>query len=90
MDALAVFIMEKYDKEEGYCRTLGHYVPFSYCRSMKDGIPCHRVLDCWFERFPVDEYLKAHYGEDEIARILQPPKQKISSLIELIEKARRG
>ena len=82
--------MEKYDSEEGYCRTLGHYVPFKYCRTMKDGIPCHRILDCWFERFPVEEYLREQYGIDGITRILEPPKPKISSLLDLIEKARRG
>lgn len=82
--------MDKYDKEEGYCRTLGHYVPFSYCRVVRDGIPCHRILDCWFEKFPVEQFLRENYGDDEIARILEPPAQKITSLIELIEKARRS
>jgi hypothetical protein len=82
--------MDTHDKEEGYCRTLGHYVPFIYCRTMKDGVPCHRILDCWFERFPVDEFLKAHYSQEEIASILEPPRPKISSLIDLIEKARKG
>lgn len=82
--------MESHDQEEGYCRTLGHYVPFKYCRTMKDGVPCHRILDCWFERFPVEEYLREQYSEDEISRMLEPPKPKISSLLDLIEKARKS
>ncbi len=81
--------MDTYDKEEGYCRTLGHYVPFRYCRSVRNGVPCHRILDCWFERIPAEEYLREHYTEEEIADILKPPVSKLVSLVELIEKAKK-
>ncbi len=81
--------MDTYDKEEGYCRTLGHYVPFRYCRTVKDGAPCHRILDCWFERIPVKAYLQEHHTDEEIAGILEPPRPKMASLIDLIEKAKK-
>ncbi len=67
---------------------LGHYVPFNYCRTMKDGVPCHRILDCWFEKLPVKEYLQENYTDEEIAQILEPPRPKLASLIDLIEKAK--
>jgi hypothetical protein len=40
-----------FDDEDCYCRILGHYLSFSYCRSCQEGAPCFKILDCWFERF---------------------------------------
>jgi hypothetical protein len=81
--------IETYDREEGYCRMLGHYVPFQYCRTLKDGMPCHRILDCWFERLPVEDFIAEHYSADEQAKMFEPPKAKITSLLEIIEKAKK-
>jgi len=81
--------IETYDGLEIRCRLLGHAVPFRYCRRVAEGLPCRLVLDCWHERFPVDEFLRRHYSPEQIQRILAPPKPKLTSLVELIEQARR-
>lgn len=82
--------MEKeiFDKERGYCRMLGHELTFSYCRLAAGDRPCFKVLDCWFQRFDVDAYIRHHFSETEIADFLKPPKPKVLTLIDLIEQAR--
>ncbi len=80
--------MEKYDTIEIYCKSLGHYVPFKYCRSVKEGLPCHRIKDCTYEKIPIIDYLKENYSEEEMDAALAPPQNKMVTLIELIEKAK--
>jgi hypothetical protein len=81
-------IMEKYDNHENYCRKLGHYVQFKYCRTVADRLPCSMIQDCWFEIIPVQEYLQRNFSEEELTKIFNPPKNKVSSLIDMIEKAK--
>jgi hypothetical protein len=78
---------ELYDDRPGYCRKLGHHITFKYCRSVADGLPCHKVLDCWFEQFPVNDFINGHYSQEEKGRFLSPPQPKIISLLDLIKKA---
>ena len=68
---------------------LGHFLEFSYCRKPGSDRPCRKIFDCWWETFDIEAFMKTHYGEEEIARIVAPPKQKAVNLAELIEKARR-
>ena len=67
---------DKYDKMEGYCRMLGHVLAFRYCRTMNERLPCSRILDCWFRRLPIREFIEENYSEEEKIRIFQPPKPK--------------
>jgi len=67
---------------------LGHTVAFNYCRSINSGSPCRKIFDCWFESFPVEEFMNSHYSKQEIEKIIAPPKEKILSLLELIEQAK--
>ena len=76
--------------QEGYCRMLGHHLQFKYCRTVKDGLPCHKVLDCWFEQFPVEEFIKKNYTEEELKTILAPPPAKMDSLLDMIKKAKKN
>lgn len=80
--------IEAHDQRETYCRMLGHLVPFRYCRGMPDGLPCRKILDCWFECFDVAAFVKKYYTAEQIERILAPPKPKMTSLMELIERAK--
>jgi len=82
--------MEKYDKCETYCRMLGHSVPFKYCRKVKEGAPCYKIMDCWFEKIPIEEYLNECYTDEEKKIAFTPPKPKVATLIDLIEKAKKG
>lgn len=81
--------MDKYDDETTYCRMLGHAIPFKYCRLTAEGVPCRKIMDCWFEKFPVETYMKEHFSDDELKHLLTPPNSKVSSLLDLIEKAKQ-
>ena len=80
---------DKYDKQEGYCKMLGHFLTFDYCRSMSKGLPCSRILDCWFQNFPVQEYINENYTPKEQAKIFEAPKSKILTLTEILEQAQQ-
>lgn len=72
------------------CPRLGHPITFSYCRSESNGLPCFKALDCWFEYFPVEEYLREELTEDEWARVFKKPaRTKVQSLLEIIEEAKK-
>ena len=85
---------DKFDMQRGYCRRLGHDVNFSYCRIAGQGrdgqdVPCFKIFDCWYERFDIQAFMKSHYSPEEIKALLIPPRDKVSTLFELIEKARK-
>ena len=81
--------IEKYDSLEIRCRLLGHQVPFKYCRSSNRDLPCHKIMDCWWERVEVETYLRENFTPEELNRsIFVNPTSKIASLVELIEQAK--
>jgi hypothetical protein len=82
-------MIEKYDNEEGYCRMLGHFLVFEYCRSVNKGLPCSRVLDCWFQTFPVQKFIIENYSQEDQKKIFEPPKAKVLSLTEILEQAQK-
>ncbi len=79
----------EHDEREGYCRMLGHRLGFGYCRTVNGGMPCHKVLDCWFEQFSVREFIREHYTAEQVESFLAPPKPRMQSLLELIEQAKK-
>ena len=81
---------EPHDDLEQRCRLLGHPVPFSYCRQLPEGRPCRLIADCWHDRFDVMAYLQSRYTPEEIASFLARPQPKLTSIVELIEKARKA
>ncbi|MCJ7595940.1 MAG: C1 family peptidase [Desulfobacterales bacterium] len=73
------------------CPRLGHQITFSYCRSENTGLPCFKILDCWFDQFLVEEYLRKELKPEEWKRAFErPPKTKVLSLVELIEEAKKS
>ena len=73
------------------CPRLGHQIDFSYCRSENQGLPCFKILDCWFQHFSVEEYLREELEAEEWNTVFGvQPKSKMLSLVELIEQAKRG
>jgi hypothetical protein len=52
-------------------------------------LPCSKVLDCWFQQFPIEEFISEHYSEEEYKKIFEPPQSKISSLTEILEQAQQ-
>ena len=82
--------MERYDSKDIYCRMLGHAVQFQYCRKAKDMLPCRKILDCWFELLPVEEYINENFSEEEKKKIFSSPESKISTIFSLLEKAKKN
>lgn len=66
---------------------LGHDIGFAYCRAPGGDIPCRRILDCWWEAFDIESFIREQYGEEMIDRILAPRQDKRVTLYELIRKA---
>ena len=81
--------INQFDGKKDYCRRLGHDVPFQYCRTVANGIPCNKIADCWHQNFDIKAYLYDNYTEEEIAKILAPPQPKVATLVDLIEKAKK-
>ncbi len=81
--------MDRYDKIDNYCRMLGHYLPFKYCRTLNKGLPCAKILDCHFENIPIQEFMEKQYTEAEKEKIFMPQPTKLSSIIDLVQKAKQ-
>jgi hypothetical protein len=72
------------------CPQLGGEVPFSYCRTVNEDLPCRRIIICWEFRFEIAKFLNEHYSIDQIQSALAPPsKTRIETILELIEKAKK-
>jgi len=78
------------DGHEQHCRLLGHPVPFRYCRTVGEGLPCRHVLECWPGPFDVSAFVRDHYTEEEIRCFLSPPRSKLAVILELIDRARKS
>jgi len=80
------------DAEEMRCPRLGGTVSFKYCRSSGDDCqPCFKIADCWWEAFDVMGWLRENLTEEQLQQLLakkERPPAKVSSLLDLIEKAR--
>jgi len=72
------------------CPRLGHEIYFGYCRLENMGLPCFKILDCWFHYFAVEEYLRAELSQKEWEQVfVQPGKPKMVALAEAIAAARK-
>lgn len=77
-----------FDKEERYCPKLGHTLNFAYCRKPGQKLFCSRIFQCWGDRMDINAYIKEFFKAEEIREAFNPPKPKIVSLYELIQKNR--
>lgn len=79
------------DSLERRCPRLGGPVPFRYCRTTGEGgRPCFKIMDCWWETFDVRTYLENSMSEAAFKALAEArPPDKIASLLDLIEQARR-
>lgn len=85
---LVLKMKESHDEKTGYCRSLGHHVPFKYCRTVNNDLPCRKIKDCWFESMDIDQFLNEQYTDSERELIFAPYQEKISTIIDLINRAR--
>jgi len=71
------------------CPQLGGEVPFRYCRTVNEDLPCRRIIACWEFRIEISQFLNQHYSLDQIQRALSPPsKTRLETILELVEKAK--
>jgi hypothetical protein len=57
---------------------------------MNDRLPCGWIAGCWHMRMDITKFLAEHFSEEELDRIFAPPKAKIQTLVELVEKAKKA
>ncbi len=77
------------DNKTRRCPRLGHDVKFAYCREPGEKTPCFKILDCWWETFDIKAFMQENYSEEIIQKITAPPKQKTTSLLEMIQEAEK-
>jgi hypothetical protein len=72
------------------CPRLGHQITFSYCRVENRSLPCSKIVNCWYEHFMVEDFLREELKPEEWEQVFHGPvKPKIVSLIELIDEAKK-
>ncbi|MEN8245178.1 MAG: transcription antitermination factor NusB [Thermodesulfobacteriota bacterium] len=79
------------DNQEKRCPRLGGPVPFKYCMDTGDGTgPCFKIMDCWWEDFDIRSYLEQNVSPEALNRLVKAkPPPKVTSLVELIEQAKK-
>ncbi len=83
-------MIEEDDTSTLYCSQLGDEVPFRYCRTVNEDLPCRRIVVCWEFQMDISIFLNQHYSTDQIRRALAiPSKTRLDTILELIDKARR-
>jgi len=83
-------MIEEYDALIIRCPQLGGEVPFRYCRTVNEDLPCRRIMVCWEFRIEISKFLSDHYSIEQIQRALAPPtKTRIETILELIEMAKK-
>ena len=71
------------------CPKLGDEMTFAYCQRESGEYPCQRILRCWSLSFDVETFLKEKLTPEKYERFINTQqKNKVTSLIELIEAAK--
>jgi hypothetical protein len=81
--------MDQYDDKTIRCPRVGGEVNFRFCRFENNMLPCRWIVGCWEMRVDMNKFMTDHYSKEEMDRIFTPPKPKIESLLNLVEKAKK-
>ena len=72
------------------CPRLGDEITFFYCLRESGAFPCSRIVSCWSAVFDVESFLRKNMtAQDWESFNNTQPKNKVTSLIEIIETAKR-
>ncbi len=83
-------MIEEHDALIIRCPQLGGEIPFRYCRTTHENLPCRKIMVCWEFRLEISKFLGEHYSVDQIQSAFSPPtKTRLDTLLELIENARK-
>ncbi len=84
-------MIEEHDALIIRCPMLGGEVPFQYCRSSNEELPCRKIIICWEFRIEIGKFLNENYSLGQIQQALAPPtKTRLETILDLIEKAKKG
>jgi hypothetical protein len=79
-------MIEQYDNRENYCRQLGQCILFKYCRSVNAKLPCSAILDCWYHRLPIQQFIATHFSREELGKIFASPRDKVLTMLQMAAK----
>ena len=80
----------KIDNKLVRCPRLGDEMAFSYCFQESGRLPCSRIISCWSPVFDVESFLHKNMTDQDWQNFNNArPKDKVTSLIEIIEAAKR-
>ena len=83
------FLFDKYDHLSIRCPRLGHELTFAYCLREGWNLPCPRSIRCWESFFPVESFLRKTLDADAWGAFCrQAPPDKMTTLLDIIEKAK--
>jgi len=83
-------MIEAHDPLNIRCPQLGGEVPFRYCRTVNEGIPCWRIFFCWEFRMDISKFLSEQYSIEQLQWVFTPPsKTKVETILELIERVKK-
>ncbi|MFW6189080.1 MAG: hypothetical protein ACOC7T_01495 [Planctomycetota bacterium] len=81
--------IDKHDEKTLRCRRLGHRVTFRYCRTQEGASLCPSIMDCWWEVFEVQDFLREHLPAEVFAEIAhRPSRNRVGGLLAALQKAR--
>ncbi|MBW1973147.1 MAG: hypothetical protein JRI44_10010 [Deltaproteobacteria bacterium] len=73
------------------CPKLGGPVTLKYCLTTNNKLFCPRITTCWEGKIDISSIIKERFSPEEIDSVFSsPPKDKVLTLIELIEKAKKN
>jgi hypothetical protein len=52
-------------------------------------LPCRFIAGCWQGQMDIEAFFDEHYSEEDLNRIFAPPKPKMESLVNLMEKVKK-
>jgi hypothetical protein len=79
----------QHDQRRRHCPMLGHEISLCYCRAPAAPLPCGKIFDCWWEHFDVVGFMKDHFTQQQVEQILSSRPDRVTTILGLIEKARK-
>jgi len=79
----------QYDDRAMRCPRVGGEVNFRFCRFENNMLPCRFIVGCWQGQMDIEAFLDEQYSEEELDSIFTPPRPKMETLLDLMEKAKK-
>jgi len=80
----------QYDDRAMRCPRVGGEVNFRFCRFENNMLPCRFIVGCWQGQMDIEAFLDEQYSQEELDSIFTPPRPKMETLVDLMEKAKKA